>query len=167
MACSFHPFPRLPLELRMQIWDAACLSYIFYDRHKASMHYIDVEHSAESNTLLAYHRSMGDVAEGNDKSGCLVHALWTACSESREAVARYWRNYPYGNLSLPPARLRMRDNEGIWDATVCPTMDIFCIQAKSWKWKAPDGNDKPWRAFGILSGVFNLANCPNDWRKLA
>ncbi|PNP58422.1 hypothetical protein FNYG_15085 [Fusarium nygamai] len=159
MACSFHRFPRLPLELRLQIWDAACLSYIFYDRHKPRMHYIDVEPSAESNTLLAYHRSTVNVAEGDDKSGCLIHALWTACSESREAVSRYWRNYPYGNLSLPPARLRMREHEGVWDAPVCPTKDIFCIKAKRWEWKAPDANEKPlWVAIQHLSptGALNV-----------
>ncbi|KAG5821431.1 hypothetical protein H9Q74_000303 [Fusarium xylarioides] len=144
MASSFHPFPRLPVELQMQIWDAACLSYIFYDRHNPRMHYIDVEPSADSNTLLAYHRSTVDVVEGVDRSGCLEYALWSACAESREAVARCWRNY-YGNLSLPPARLRMRKNEGVWDAPVCPTKDIFCIKAKSWKWKAPDENEKPLR----------------------
>ncbi|KAF5718254.1 hypothetical protein FMUND_5350 [Fusarium mundagurra] len=145
MACSFHPFPRLPIELQVQIWDAACLSYIFYDHREPRMHYIDVEPSADSNTLLAYHRSKADVVEGDDKSGSLVHALWTTCSKSREAASRYWRNYPYGNLSLPPARLSMPENEGIWDAPVCPTKDIFCIKSKTWKWKAPDGNNKPWR----------------------
>ncbi|KAF5529388.1 hypothetical protein FNAPI_13891 [Fusarium napiforme] len=149
MAFSFHLFPRLPLELRLQIWDAACLSYIYYDRHKARMHYIDVEPSSDSNTLLAYHRSTVDVAEGVDKSGCLIHALWSACSESREAVSRYWRNYPYGNLSLPPARLSMHANEGVWDAPVCPTRDIFCIKAKSWRWKAADGTNKPWRVANL------------------
>lgn len=145
MACSFRPFPRLPVELRLQIWDAACLSYIFYDRHKSRMHYIDVEPSAGSNTLLAYHRSTVDIAEGDDKSGCLAHALWTACTESREAVSKYWLKYPYGNMSLPPARLRMRENEKVWDAPVCPTKDVFCIKSKSWKWKAIDGNNKQWR----------------------
>ncbi|KLP22458.1 uncharacterized protein LW94_8104 [Fusarium fujikuroi] len=127
MACFFHPFPRLPVELRLQIWDAACLSYIFYDRHKSRMHYIDVEPSAGSNTLLAYHRST------------------TACTESREAVSKYWLKYPYGNMSLPPARLHMHDNEEVWDAPVSPTKDVFCIKSKSWKWKAIDENNKQWR----------------------
>ncbi|KAF5630293.1 hypothetical protein F52700_7315 [Fusarium sp. NRRL 52700] len=86
-----------------------------------------------------------DVVEGDDKSGCLVHALWKACAESREAVSRYWRNYPYGNMSLPPARLRMRENEGVWDAPVCPTKDIFCIKSQTWTWNTPKGNDKAWR----------------------
>ncbi|KAF5581155.1 hypothetical protein FPCIR_10330 [Fusarium pseudocircinatum] len=80
------------------------------------MHYIDVEPSSDSNTLLAYHRFPVDVVEGDYKSDCLVHALWTACSESREAVARYWRKHPYDILSLPPARLRMRENGEVWDA---------------------------------------------------
>lgn len=145
MNCSFHLFPRLPIELQLQIWDAACLSYGVYDRQKTGMHYVDVEPGADGNTLLAYHGSTADVIEGDGESTYLVHALRSACAESRKAVSRYWRNYPYGNLSLPPGRIRRRENGGVWDAPVCPFEDVFCIKSKNWEWKAPDENHKPVR----------------------
>ncbi|KAF5989762.1 hypothetical protein FBULB1_607 [Fusarium bulbicola] len=145
MTCSFRPFPKLPAELRIQIWDAACLSYDLYSPRGIGMHYIDVDPSADGNTLWACHKSTADAVDGDDHSACLVHALLTACKESGDAVSRYLNDFRYGYMSLPSAGLPVRENGRVWHAPVCPAKDIFCIKSQTWKWKALDGNDTPWR----------------------
>ncbi|SCO76100.1 uncharacterized protein FRV6_00312 [Fusarium oxysporum] len=139
---SFHPFPRLPLELRLLIWSAACNSYVSYQPNDHALHYVDLEPSSDGTTLLAYHKSTADVVQGDNNSACLSNALWGACKESRDVVARHSRvdgqDQPHS-----PAMLSIRDNEGHWNAPVCPTKDIFCVKSSSWE--TPDGNDKPWQ----------------------
>ncbi|KAF5610643.1 uncharacterized protein FSUBG_2904 [Fusarium subglutinans] len=143
MTCSFHPFPKLPAELRIQIWDAACLSYDLYSLRGIGMHYIDLDPSADDTTILAYHKSTADAVDGDDHSACLVHALLTTCKESRYVVSRYWNHYRYGDMSVPPAMLPVREIGGVWHAPVCPAKDIFCIKSKTWN--TPDNHMGIWQ----------------------
>ncbi|KAF5233588.1 hypothetical protein FANTH_12504 [Fusarium anthophilum] len=116
------------------------------------MHYINVEPSADGTTLLAFHEPTADAVGGDDNSACLVHALLTACKESRDAASRYWNDCRYGDVCLPPARLPVRETGGVWHAPVCPTEDIFCIKSQSW---IPlDGNDESWQV--ALPGPQNV-----------
>ncbi|KAF4495018.1 hypothetical protein FAGAP_8844 [Fusarium agapanthi] len=154
MACSSHPFPKLPSELRIRIWDAACLSYDFYSPRQTGMHCMNMEPNADGTTLLAFHEPTADAIGGYDNSACLVHALLTACKESRDAVSRYWNDCRYGDVSLPPARLPVREIGGVWHAPVYTTEDIFCIKSQSWKPLV--GNDR-WNV-DLPESYYNLAS---------
>ncbi|KAF5681528.1 hypothetical protein FCIRC_5498 [Fusarium circinatum] len=118
MTCTFHPFPKLPAELRIQIWDVACLSYDFYSPRQTMMHYINVEPSADGTTLLAFHEPTADPVGGDDNSASLVHALLTACKESREAASQYWNDCRYGDVALPgPENLYIKNIAFEFDST--------------------------------------------------
>ncbi|KAF5233589.1 hypothetical protein FANTH_12505 [Fusarium anthophilum] len=126
-ASSFHPFPRLPTELRLQIWIQACVSYQPGDY---GIHYIDIEpsftqsipSSSPSCTLTAR------LADGDKNSACLRNGgLWTACKESRDVMLQY--SSVDGHSC---ARISIRENGKDWDAPVHPTNDIFCIKSRTW-----------------------------------
>ncbi|KAH7147911.1 hypothetical protein DER46DRAFT_515676 [Fusarium sp. MPI-SDFR-AT-0072] len=136
VASSFHPFPRLPAELRLQIWIAACVSYRPGDY---GIHYIDVEPSSTEGILLPYHRSMADVVVSVNNSACLRNGgLWTACKESRDVMIQHSRVD-----GLDCARISIRENEGEWDSPVCPTHDIFCIKSNAWN--TPGDHAEGWQ----------------------
>ncbi|KAF4341245.1 hypothetical protein FBEOM_4844 [Fusarium beomiforme] len=64
----FHQFSNLPVELRLQIWNAAC---VFHRPKHYSLHYVDVEVSPESATLLVSHNPTSNSVAGLNKSSCL------------------------------------------------------------------------------------------------
>ncbi|KAF4495019.1 hypothetical protein FAGAP_8845 [Fusarium agapanthi] len=136
-ASSFNPFPRLPTELRLQIWIGACVSHQPGDY---GIHYIDVCEPrftegipSPSCTLTAR------LADGDKSSACLRNGgLWTACKESRDVMLQY--SSVDGHHC---ARISIRGNGKDWDARVYPTQDIFCIKSKTWN--TPDTHAEGWQ----------------------
>ncbi|KAF5630294.1 tetracycline resistance protein s [Fusarium sp. NRRL 52700] len=135
-ASSFHPFPRLPTELRLQIWIGAC---VFDQPDDYGIHYIDVEPSftqgipSPSCTLIAR------LADGDKNSACLRDGgLWTACKESRDIMIRY---SSVGGRDF--VRINIRGNGKDWHSPVHPTHDIFCIKSKTWN--SPDNHSEGWQ----------------------
>ncbi|KAF5254868.1 hypothetical protein FANTH_364 [Fusarium anthophilum] len=64
---TFHPFPNLPVEIRLQIWEDACFDW---GCGRFGLHYIQLN---------------------ENRSAFLWHAgLWTACKESRDIVGKHW-----------------------------------------------------------------------------
>ncbi|KAF5718255.1 hypothetical protein FMUND_5351 [Fusarium mundagurra] len=127
-ASSFHPFPRLPTELRLQVWIAACLSYHPYDY---GIHYIDVEPTSTESTHSPSYGFTACLADGDNDSPCLRNrGLWTACEESRDVMIQY-------------SKIDGHDCEEDWYSPVCPMHDIFCIKSKTWN--TPDDPDEAWK----------------------
>ncbi|KAF5552083.1 tetracycline resistance protein [Fusarium phyllophilum] len=136
MACSFHPFPRLPTELQLQVWIAACLPYHPYDY---GIHYIDVEPTSTEGTPSDSYDFTACLADGDKDSACLRNGgIWTACKESRDVMLQYSKTE--GHYC---ARVGIRGDEEDWYSPVCPTHDIFCIKSKTWN--TPDDHDEGWQ----------------------
>ncbi|KAH7183163.1 uncharacterized protein B0J16DRAFT_401371 [Fusarium flagelliforme] len=89
MICTtFHPFPNLPFEVRLLIWEAACLEHC---PRRRGIHYVaDVSNGVMSP--LSYN---WDESKPKNRSMYLWDAgLWTTCRESREVVFKQWRKLP-------------------------------------------------------------------------
>ncbi|KAF4944804.1 hypothetical protein FGADI_12399 [Fusarium gaditjirri] len=102
VSSSFHLFSRLPAELRLQVWNAAC---VFSRSNSYGVHYVDIEASSDGSALLIHHNPTTDVDDESSKSAC---------------------------QPLPLASLSIRETGGVWNVPVCPTKDIFCIKASNW-----------------------------------
>ncbi|RGP65904.1 hypothetical protein FLONG3_9036 [Fusarium longipes] len=84
---TFHPFPRLPFELRTQIWEAACLELC---RSFRGIHYVTV---GSLDVAPLSHNWDGSKPKNN--SIYLWDAgLWTACQESKRVIAKHWEKQP-------------------------------------------------------------------------
>ena len=83
-----HPFPNLPYQLRLLIWEAACLEHC---QRRRGFHYVtDV-----SNGVVSPLDYNWDESKPKNRSMYLWDAgLWTACRESREVVFRHWGKQP-------------------------------------------------------------------------
>ncbi|RFN47279.1 tetracycline resistance protein [Fusarium flagelliforme] len=147
----FHPFPRLPTELRLQIWEAVCVESTPTSR---GLQYIDVRNGWAK-----------PIPHTENRSAYLIDGgLWKACRESRKVISRrsqfsdwlrikrramderkHFRRYnPPGQSGFNPDGLDGKDLphpaivntcEGEEDCQmfVRPSRDIFCIQVKDWK----------------------------------
>ncbi|CCT75441.1 uncharacterized protein FFUJ_11462 [Fusarium fujikuroi IMI 58289] len=155
-ASSFDPFPRLPTELRLQIWITACVSYPSDDR---GVHYIDVEPISTGSMLSSSPTLTARLADGDKNSACLRNGgLWTACKESRDVMIQYSR---VGALDC--ARISICGNGEGWSSPVNPTRDIFCVKSKAWK--TPDDHGQEWQ---ILLPYFSPnGSYPTDIKNVA
>ncbi|KAF5644786.1 hypothetical protein F25303_5837 [Fusarium sp. NRRL 25303] len=132
---SFEPFPRLPTELRLQIWIAA---YVFYPSDDRGVHYID-EPSSTGSIVSPSHTLRARLADGDKNSACLRNGgLWTACKESRDVMIQYSRVD-----ALDCARISICGNGEGWSSPVNPTRDMFCVKSKAWK--TPDDHGQGWQ----------------------
>ncbi|KAI8712660.1 2EXR domain-containing protein [Fusarium sp. LHS14.1] len=149
--CDFHPFPRLPTELRLKIWET-CLRPS--QRHRPGLHYCTIGNDKRLVPLswgkfsrLEKHGG----ASPDYRSACLWHAgLWAACKESRSVIMEHYQlkewneyleigppkksvpEYYYADGGsrreiLPPSMITVREGHDESYLTVYPTRDIFCV----------------------------------------
>ncbi|KAM0384932.1 hypothetical protein ACHAO7_011848 [Fusarium culmorum] len=150
MATSvFHPFVRLPTELRLRIWETACFrpSYNPSDRR---IQYVTVRNREVVSLPRNSRHSRGG------RSAYLIDGgLWKACKESREVIAQdshfydwvriqkeacddriYFHGCPAdwagGEESPHPAIIDTREGEEECSMLVYPSIDIFCIRTDDW-----------------------------------
>ncbi|KAF4340696.1 hypothetical protein FBEOM_5412 [Fusarium beomiforme] len=145
-AATFHPFPRLPLEIRQGIWEKACFHWT---GGRYGIHYIKLDQNRQLAPLdCAWH------ANGpRNRSAYLWHAgLWTACKESRDIVSKHWHKY-WSDIQAntkdknlgdviwfhpkdPPYMMGAIHRKGDyepWHQVVDIDYDRFCITAGSWE----------------------------------
>ncbi|KAF5974811.1 hypothetical protein FCOIX_8001 [Fusarium coicis] len=98
MPSTFHGFPRLPVEVQLQIWKEACSLFDIpgYDSYKhAGLHYVNVDTvksgAKDRLTLRALDHNQGpsgdDKAPYNNRLAYMWDVgLWGACKLSREVI---------------------------------------------------------------------------------
>ncbi|KAK6700065.1 hypothetical protein SNK05_012856 [Fusarium graminearum] len=149
---TFHPFPRLPTELRMQIWEAACRGL---RQSFQAVHYVTLDEYTEMSPL----KHNWDDSKPRNKSIYLWDAgLWTACQESRDVVAKHWgkqprpyndddmldccsleeynhydRIWPEEDSGRRVLMLHSRVDGEHWRQMVYPKYDLLCIVADDWE----------------------------------
>ncbi|KAI0156429.1 hypothetical protein GGR57DRAFT_511386 [Xylariaceae sp. FL1272] len=98
---TFHPFPRLPAELRLMIWEAALhphepsaqffsLANKRYNRCEEDL-YMGVAAKEGSDLAAPRCRQTGELSwTTNNRSAYMIdHGLWTASKESRAVMLKY------------------------------------------------------------------------------
>ncbi|KAF4446815.1 hypothetical protein F53441_9596 [Fusarium austroafricanum] len=144
---TFHPFPRLPLEIRQQIWEDACFKW--RGGHHG-LHYIKLNEKRQLAPLDCDWQTTGP----RNRSAYLWHAgLWTACKESRDIAAKHWRKQGCPDVqektkgkdlgdalwvepeicSFLQIIIHKKGNYEPWHQIVDMFGDIFCITAESWE----------------------------------
>ncbi|KAJ4055530.1 hypothetical protein NW756_003334 [Fusarium oxysporum] len=95
---TFHPVPRLPAEIQLQIWKAACIisSFPGYESYKqAGLHYVNVDTvktgGRDRLTLRALNNKQGpngdeEIPNNNRSAYMWDGGLWGACRLSREVI---------------------------------------------------------------------------------
>ncbi|ENH71930.1 hypothetical protein FOC1_g10002123 [Fusarium oxysporum f. sp. cubense race 1] len=84
MPPAFRYFKRLPIELRLKIWEAACLPSTDADH---GLHYVTLDVVEEA---LKRPCEKSSEATNPNKSAYLWDAgLWLACKESRSVIAKH------------------------------------------------------------------------------
>lgn len=149
---TFHPFPRLPKELRDMIWDFAIRparpSVHFFSIYNP---YKDSELAAmEEHTVVVRGRTCGWAAprgEGSSYSWTASNpsvylidgGLWTACTESRERMEKHFRYQElrrelsefcgswWERPDAPATGALLRNGEE-QAFTVYPRTDLLCLQ---------------------------------------
>ncbi|KAL6923404.1 hypothetical protein FSST1_000678 [Fusarium sambucinum] len=150
----FHPFARLPVELRLQIWGVACLVSTPSDRR---LQYVDVQDGEVVSSPCNWHQYREQIPpQSKNRSSYLIDGgLWKACKESREVIAQHshfydWvriqkqaivdndsfskcpADWPGGHESAHPAIIDTCQDEDECRMLVYPARDIFCIQVEDW-----------------------------------
>ncbi|KAF5566778.1 hypothetical protein FNAPI_946 [Fusarium napiforme] len=154
MSSTFHGFPRLPIEIQLQIWKEACSLFDIpgYDSYKkAGLHYVNVDTVKSGGkdrlTLRALDHKQGP--DGDEKASNSNHSaymrgggLWGACKLSREVITKKTEKIFSMWLQLPDYRQRYRGRPAILSSQnayegqgymVFPERDIFCIRTTDWK----------------------------------
>ncbi|KAF4945718.1 hypothetical protein FGADI_11721 [Fusarium gaditjirri] len=177
---TFHPFPNLPVEIRLQIWEDACFDW---RSGRFGLHYIKLNENRQLAPLNCEWQTTGP----RNRSAYLWHAgLWTACKESRDVAAKHWRNQGWPDIQKntkdkslgdviwffsepfpPPIHLRKglihrKGDYEPWHQVTGMERDIFCVTAESWEplvrnWKPlhVDAEDEWGRHF--IDDVTNIA----------
>ncbi|KAF9771629.1 hypothetical protein IL306_010725 [Fusarium sp. DS 682] len=152
---TFHPFSRLPVELRLQIWNAACLPSKPYHR---GLQYVNVRDDQvmplSCNWSLALDHQEPQ-AKTNKSAYLIDGGLWRACKESREVIikhshiydwlriqrhsffengsaAEYYADWLGGEEAVSPSILTIKDGNDEWHLMAYPARDIFCIRTHNW-----------------------------------
>ncbi|KAF5027102.1 hypothetical protein F66182_814 [Fusarium sp. NRRL 66182] len=149
---TFHPFPRLPLKLRLLVWQKA---YLRPHEEDYGLQYINLDQNRQlSLSSCDWGRSAGPQGLRN-RSAYLWHGgLWTACKESRASVIKSshiqeWINYrkmanrngwhmrdlvlTLDSSTVEPPALVDIGNQEPWRLVVNPTQDMFCITSDNWE----------------------------------
>ncbi|RSL47428.1 hypothetical protein CEP54_013406 [Fusarium duplospermum] len=145
---TFHPFPRLPREIRDLIWEKAAN----FRTEKRDVHFFTVfngrneEESAalaeyklkgpSSGSCLAAPRRKGGQGfswtEGNKSMYFLDRGLWTACSDSRAAIMK--ASLVSSDETTNGPRTAKFISEGQeQEMVVSPENDLFILQPYNWK----------------------------------
>ncbi|KAG7406677.1 hypothetical protein Forpe1208_v013815 [Fusarium oxysporum f. sp. rapae] len=142
---TFHPFPNLPPELRLQIWKSACFPFT---ANESGLHYADLANLPDKNlheaedlywspiemiALLPDFQTSPKPLESVGRPNGSVYmwdaGLWKACRESRGVIAAHCHLHilPKGEPSFPNC-LFLRNKEPAAPLMVMPTRDIFCTK---------------------------------------
>ncbi|KAH7246627.1 hypothetical protein BKA59DRAFT_528529 [Fusarium tricinctum] len=168
---TFHLFPKLPTEIRLAIWKHACFPRSQIDHGIQYVTVNIVKEDAEEEDLVIFDDNLegydDELAVESDENGyitltapklpfdtpagpsrpnasaCLWDVgLWTACHESRLAVAEYhnlkgWRELREQPINTTqtnawydqayPSTLIPHKEDKEWCPMVVPLFDIFCI----------------------------------------
>ncbi|KAH7174042.1 uncharacterized protein B0J16DRAFT_389925 [Fusarium flagelliforme] len=167
---SFHKFPQLPTELRLQIWEAAC-SHVLTTTYYCGLQYVDIYHrQAIVPKQVSFEKQ-------NRSAYMLDSGLWKACKESKEVIAKHTylnKNVVIREQSLDelaqstrrtkrsgrpsekytadwlkpqalarecPVLIRSREDEECF-LFVHPDVDVFCIKVDNWL--ALQHDELPW-----------------------
>ena len=132
---TFHPFPRLPWELREEIWQFAAYQQLKRIRR---VRYIQMD---ENRNLLPLGCSWSADDTGNEY-GCTwdsyvgLPGFWTACRHSYDAAKRFW-NWSCTKCSFCSQQLVCRRVFAPQDSGICQAIDtisdICCITSNSWE----------------------------------
>ncbi|KAJ4004841.1 hypothetical protein NW766_011575 [Fusarium irregulare] len=96
---TFHPFPKLPYELRLLIWEASCFNGNEKTRH--GLNYVDVSDTDDIKCRPA---------DDTTTSDCLMDTgLWEACDESKAVMIKQFEERGLLSADLPICR-----NQGRW-----------------------------------------------------
>ncbi|KAG4261712.1 hypothetical protein FPRO03_11181 [Fusarium proliferatum] len=141
---TFHSFPRLPFELREQIWQYACLQL---RERRRNIHYLYMD----ENRNLWPRDYDWKTDDSSNKSGYTWHSyivhvgLWTACRESHDAVKKLKRLFVSMRCELRDWRCKrvvspQKIDSLPRDQVIDLTRDICVITTDSWKSLL-----RPWR----------------------
>ncbi|KAM0349833.1 hypothetical protein ACHAPU_003667 [Fusarium lateritium] len=144
----FHPFARLSVELRLRIWEAACIGS---PASHPGLQYINVRNDEAVPLPCDWPKASGQISTTKvNRSAYLIDGgLWRACKESRKVMAEYahfedWArsaDWSGGNGSPHPAIIDTCHGEEECRMLVYPANDIFCIQVDDWIDLKEQGSD--------------------------
>ncbi|KAF5716057.1 hypothetical protein FGLOB1_2750 [Fusarium globosum] len=147
-ATTFHPFPDLPMEIKLQILMTACTESTFpghLSPDQGGLHYVNVDTIRTGGGDLLTLRVL-DKQDLNDDAGISNKSeymrnggLWGACKLSRAIITVktiFMRHklidahqHDVGSLAILPSR--NSDEPHVY--MVYPQQDIFCIRTGNWK----------------------------------
>jgi hypothetical protein len=161
MAKTFHPFNKLPPEIRHKIWEAAVRSFDVPGVHFFSLQMQDKSESPDEprileggipvpalsrvqSAVLASPKVRGTLWPHRDVSSHLVDGgLWTACQESNTIIGRLYRTcqpkFWVNELSLSGQK-QVR--------CILPQLDLVCLTSISGL-SCPERHEGPSRILGI------------------
>ncbi|KAF4464738.1 tetracycline resistance [Fusarium albosuccineum] len=144
MASTFHQFSRLPVEVRLQIWEEAC-----FPRQSRGLHYATLDATLDATYHFVSHHFPGSRSAYSWDGG-----LWMACKESRVVLEKHhfmkeWKEseladpteYQYseswmGSEKEAPGLVAVHDDHQVWHCVVYPARDIFCVTAYNNDWES-------------------------------
>ena len=192
---SFHKFPELPTEIRLQIWETAC-SQVVTDYYYRGLQSVDIYcRQAIVPTQISLETK-------NRSAYMLDSGLWKACKESKEVVAKHtyiegnitirehtfeelapnpwgseksgrpgekytadWIRPPQAEVIEYPVLIRSGEDEECF-TFVHPYVDVFCIQVDNWLALQHDAG--PWPSIErTVSHRPPTRNPPNTVTKIA
>lgn len=142
---TFHPFPRLPQEIRDLIWSKAAN----FRTEKQNVHFFTVFNgrNEEESTALAEYKLKGPSrgsclaaprrkdeqgfswTDGNKSMYLLDCGLWTACSDSRAAIMKASSD----ETTNGPRTAKFISEGQEQEMVVWPENDLFILQPYNWK----------------------------------
>ncbi|KAJ3528835.1 hypothetical protein NM208_g10022 [Fusarium decemcellulare] len=167
MAPIFHQFSRLPAELRIQIWEEACLP-----RHLLGLHYFALD---EHKELIPIPSS----CLSKRSAYCWDAGLWMACKESRAVIGNHSQIEKWNEVRLRadrecknpgslvgkeeaiPGVVPTQEIHEERHLMVYPSRDMFCVTANNNNWESLLSS---WGHHGLYLAVPFLGP---DWRPLA
>lgn len=122
----FHPFPKLPIELRLCIWEMAVRPTGPWHR---GVHFFSVQRDT-NNDLFTTIPSFSETSRlpWNPSAYVFDFGMWTACTESRAVVTSQIRKHVEPQDRKHAGVARVRHNEEDITFGLLPDDDLICIQ---------------------------------------